>query len=263
MRSTDARRPVPRALVGLVAVLLPVLAAAQANPPAAPRAGSPPPASAGTQPPAAALPANASPAQQALVQSVRRDDPHGVRTALLRGADANLPDANGEPPIVFAGRNKAWQAVRALAELRGTRLDATNASDTNVLMYAALSGELELVRWLVGRKAEVNKTGWAPLHMAAANGHLDVVRYLLEQHAYIDAESPNGTTPLMMAARNGFPSVARFLVEEGADPTPRNQHGLDAATYARTAAKDDEFAAWLQQRADAYRRKYGVGTAKP
>jgi hypothetical protein len=146
---------------------------------------------------ACALPA-AAPGQSRrvdLLDAVMRDDPGAVRTMLLRGADANMRDEQGTPALVLAARERAWKAVRALAELRGTELDATNRQGADALMYAALHGELDTVRFLVERKAEVNKTGWTALHFAASNGHADVVRFLLERHAYIDAESPNRTTP--------------------------------------------------------------------
>jgi len=38
---------------------------------------------------------------------------------------------------------------------------------------------------------------------------------LLDEHAYIDAASPNGTTPLMMAAHYGTPSAVKLLLEAG------------------------------------------------
>ena len=197
-----------------------------------------------------------SSARAELARAIRVDDPNALRTALLRGADANGRDEQGEPVIVAAAKAKSWNAVRALAELHGTDLDAANKDGANALMYASLHGELALARFLVSRKAEVNKTGWAPLHFAAANGHADVVRFLLDQHAYIDAESPNGTTPLMMAARQAHPDTVRLLLDEGADPTPRNQAGLDAAAYAR-AAGDPKLAELLAERAQAFRRRYG------
>jgi ankyrin repeat protein len=212
--------------------------------------------------PAAAQSAAQSTVREDLFRAIRRDDAHALRTALLRGADSNALDDNSEPAIVLAARSKCWNAVRALAELRGTRLDAANRDGSTALMYAALHGETELVRSLVGRKAEVNKTGWTPLHFAAANGHVETIRFLLEHHAYIDAESPNGTTPLMMAARQAQPSSVRVLVEEGADPTPRNQSGLDAAAYARIAG-DLELSNWLGRQAEAFRLKYRATGSKP
>ena len=62
-----------------------------------------------------------------------------------------------------------------------------------------------------------------------------MVRLLLENHAYIDAESPNKTTPLMMAAHYGNPGVVKLLLEEGADPLLKNQLGLSAIDFAQRA----------------------------
>ena len=64
-----------------------------------------------------------------------------------------------------------------------------------------------------------------------------MVRLLLEHHAYIDAESPNGSTPLMMAAHYGHPSVVKLLLEEGADPLLKNQQGLSAIDFANRAQR--------------------------
>jgi uncharacterized protein len=192
-----------------------------------------------------------------LFRAIERDDANGLRTALLRGADANQRNELGTPPIVAAALAKAWNALRALAELNGTDLQATDANGSTALMGAALHGELPIVQYLVGRDAEVNRPGWTALHFAAANGHADVVRFLLESHAYIDAESPNRTTPLMMAVRQGQPTVVKLLIDEGADPTPRNDAGLTAADYAR-ATGDPKLADWLRQQAEAFARKYAA-----
>ena len=202
-----------------------------------------------------------STARAELLSSIQRDDAQGVRLALLRGVDVNLRDDAGTPLIVLAAHDKSWRVLLALTDMRSVRLDATNAKGANALMYAALHGEMPIVRRLIERDAQVNKTGWTPLHFAASNGHNEVVSYLLEHHAYIDAESPNRTTPLMMAARMKHASTVRLLLQEGADPTPVNQSGMSAADYARTAG-DPALGASLADAAEAFRLKYKL-PAKP
>jgi uncharacterized protein len=190
-------------------------------------------------------------------RAIGRDDVEAVRSAMLRGIGANERDELGTPALVLAAREKGWTVVRALAELRGTDLEATDRLGATALMYAALHGHRPTVADLVMRKAEVNRAGWTPLHYAAANGHVEVVKFLLEHHAYIDAESPNRTTPLMMAARQDQPTTVQLLVEEGADPTIRNEAGFTAADYARGTG-DARLARWLSERADAFAARYGV-----
>jgi uncharacterized protein len=58
---------------------------------------------------------------------------------------------------------------------------------------------------------------------------------LIENSAYIDAESPNGTTPLMMAAMYGTPEAVKLLIEEGADVQLKNAQGLTALQFAQRA----------------------------
>jgi ankyrin repeat protein len=62
---------------------------------------------------------------------------------------------------------------------------------------------------------------------------------LLEDSAYIDAESPNGTTPLMMAARYGSAKATQLLIEEGADLQTKNQLGLSALDFAKQGNRPD------------------------
>ena len=102
-------------------------------------------------------------------------------------------------------------------------------------MMAALEGELEICAQLIAKGADVNKTGWTPLHYAATRGRLDVMRLLLENYAYIDAASPNGSTPLMMAAQYGTDEAVKLLLDEGADPLLKNQKNLSAIDFAQQA----------------------------
>ncbi|MGL4809563.1 MAG: ankyrin repeat domain-containing protein, partial [Giesbergeria sp.] len=142
----------------------------------------------------------------------------------------------------------------ALLQARGLQVDARNTQDESPLMIAALRGQVQAVRSLIAREADVNKAGWTPLHYAATGTtpqQTEVIALLLEHHAYIDAESPNGTTPLMMAVHYGTRESAELLLKEGADPTLKNKLGLTAADFAlRASRKDmaDLIAAAIRQR---------------
>jgi uncharacterized protein len=60
---------------------------------------------------------------------------------------------------------------------------------------------------------------------------------LLERGADVNAGSPNRSTPLMMAARYGAEAAADLLLLKGADARARNERGLTAADFARTAGR--------------------------
>jgi ankyrin repeat protein len=164
--------------------------------------------------------------------AVKGDDPAAVHELLRRGFDVNVRDPNGQHALYLAIRDQASKVTEALLVWPKTDLEARNAEGESPLMMAALKGNLELARRLIDRQADVNKPGWTPLHYASTNGHLEVMRLLLEHHAYIDAESPNGTTPLMMAAHYGTPQAVKLLLEAGADPGLRNKLELTAIDFA-------------------------------
>jgi ankyrin repeat protein len=65
------------------------------------------------------------------------------------------------------------------------------------------------------------------------------MRLLLDNHAYIDAASPNGSTPLMMAAMYGTFDAVKLLLDAGADPSLKNALGLSAIDFARQVQRDD------------------------
>ena len=190
-------------------------------------------------------------------ESITRDDAAQVRLLMLRGISPNSPDPNHGPAVVYAARNKAFLALKALIDYPGVNVNATNPANETALMYLAMHGDLDLADALIRKGAIVNKPDWSPLHYAAMNGQLKMIEFLLERSAYIDAASDNGTTPMMMAARSGKIDAVKMLVEQGADPSQRNKAGLTAADYLRQLdAKQD--ADWLDGKAAAFVKRYGT-----
>ena len=165
-------------------------------------------------------------------KAIEFDNVQEVQRLLARGMDPNTPNEKGAPALTVATRLGANQSAMLLAKHPQTQVNVVNSVEETPLMLAALSNQLDVAKVLIERGAEVNRKGWAPLHYAATRGHIAMMRLLLENNAYIDAESPNGTTPLMMAAYYGTPASVKLLLEEGADPTPRNQSHVNALDLA-------------------------------
>jgi len=186
-----------------------------------------------------------SPAQQQATsdffKAVLRDNYREVMALLLRGFNANTPDERGRTGLTLGIREECWRAVDTLLLAPGIDLNLPNRQNETPLMLAAIKGNLELVKTLVQRGADVNREGWAPLHYAASAGlehSVEIAAYLLEESAYIDAASPNGTTPLMMAAQYASEGMVKLLIGEGADVSLRNQQGLNAVDFARKSERE-------------------------
>ena len=165
------------------------------------------------------------------------DNAQEVQRLLARGMDPNTPNEQGAPALTVATRSGAHKSAMLLAQHPQTQVNVMNSVEETPLMLAALNNQLNVAQVLIERGAEVNRKGWTPLHYAATKGHIAMMRLLLENNAYIDAESPNGTTPLMMAAFYGTPASVKLLLEEGADPTPRNQSHVNALDLALKAER--------------------------
>jgi uncharacterized protein len=182
-------------------------------------------------------------------RAVDRDDGRTVARLLERGVDPNARDERGYAALVWAMRVGSPAAAAELLKHPRLDLEQTNSAGETALMMAALHGREDWVRRLIEQGAQVNRSGWAPLHYAASGPSPALVGLLLDRGADIEAGSPNGTTALMMAAAYGLEDSALLLVQRGADLTRRNQRGLTAVDFAQRAGRDG-----LMQQLQAARR---------
>ena len=171
--------------------------------------------------------------------AIKRDDASSVSGLLNRGFDPNTLNPAGQHGLFLAVKEGSFKVVAVLLQSPTVNVESRTQQDESPLMLASLQGLTELCAQLIEKGADVNKPGWAPLHYAATKGHLAVMSLLLENHAYIDAASPNGSTPLMMAALYGTPAAVRLLLDAGADATLKNDQGLSAFDFAHRGQRLD------------------------
>ncbi|MCJ1379768.1 hypothetical protein MMC17_002871 [Xylographa soralifera] len=65
--------------------------------------------------------------------------------------------------------------------------------------------------------AELGRTGYCPLHIAAYSGSKEMVAALLSRNVSPNMKSRDGRTPIQLAAQQGHVEIARMLVKGGAD----------------------------------------------
>ena len=172
-------------------------------------------------------------------EATQRDQVKVISNLLSRGFDPNTVNLNAEPAIFDAWKHESLNVLESLIKHPKTNLNVKNNHGESLLMLVCLKGNFKLAQLLVERQADINHPGWTPLHYAATSGNPKIIKLLLEESAYIDAESPNGTTPLMMAARYGSTDAVQLLINEDADIHLKNQLGLNALSFAKDGARMD------------------------
>ena len=168
-------------------------------------------------------------------RAIHQDNDSAMRRLLEDGFDPNTKSDKGVPGLYMALQEGSMKVAKVLLQSRRLKAEQRNATDESPLMMAALKGQLDVAQALIDKDADVNKTGWTPLHYAATGGHLKMIELLLEHYAFIDAQAPNGNTPLMMAAYFGTPEAVKLLIEQGADVKMTNQSGKTALDFAQMA----------------------------
>lgn len=192
--------------------------------------------------------------------AIVRDNYVNMRKFLQQGMDPNTQDERGRPALVKAMQLESLRVVQELLRAPGLQIDAASPNGETALMHACIKGHGDVVRQLLKMGAKVNHPGWTPLHYAASadkEHSVAIAALLLEQHAYIDAESPNQSTPLMLAAQYGSEAMVNLLLDAGADVQLRNQLGLTAVDFARRSEREF-MVRLLQQAFNATRKSKGV-----
>lgn len=166
-------------------------------------------------------------------RAVNVDNADKVAELLNRGFDPNTVSESGQVALYLAMREDCPKVASVLLSSPLLKVDATNAVGETPLMMAALTGQLDWAKKLLGHGAQAHKPGWSPVHYAASGPSTELLALLLDRGANVDALAPDGSTPLMMATRFGTEDSVKLLVQRGADKKQLNDRNLSAADMAR------------------------------
>ena len=150
-----------------------------------------------------------------------------ARMLIERGAPIDA-EANGRSALGVAIA-KGHKALVGYLVDQGAGLGVLEErSGLTPLLYAVMSGDLELLEKLLAREASVDarlSDGESALHIAVALGDADGVALLLKGGAKPNARNATGRTPLHRAATSGPPELVAMLLEFGADPAIADESG--------------------------------------
>ncbi|KAF5379764.1 hypothetical protein D9615_005749 [Tricholomella constricta] len=119
-----------------------------------------------------------------------------------------------------AAQNKQITLLRALFAEDPKVVNSLDLDERTPLHWAASSGAIDIARFLIDQKSEVDKpdnSGWTPLHIAVSAGHDEVVQELVGAGADVNRKNDKGITPLHYAASKSRIDIGRLLISRGAD----------------------------------------------
>lgn len=124
--------------------------------------------------------------------------------------------------------------VKALIEA-GVDVNALNKSGEAPLHIAAVIGYQKITALLIAEGANVNARNGrklTPLHAAAWGDHSEIVALLITKGADINERNKDGATPLHAAALTGQAEAVKLLIANGADVSAKNNEGMTAKQMA-------------------------------
>jgi uncharacterized protein len=170
-----------------------------------------------------------------LTAAARKGDLAAVLTFLAQGADPSVKESRGGDTLLhLAAESGNPDLVRWLIE-HGADPNTTNNAGATALDLAAGKRDLEVVRCLVEHGAELYEPegSFTLLHGAALSGNAELVHWLLERGFDPNAKIATvNQTPIITAACGGNSDPARRLLEYGADPKAKTFQGVTALHWA-------------------------------
>lgn len=166
---------------------------------------------------------------EAVHLAARHGDPEKLRRQLKRGVPVDhavttgQDEIRGTTPLMWAARAGQLEAIRLLLD-RGADVNVTDANGKSALMWAASYDRAKAIRLLAEAGAELDgrdRYGRTALARACfLTGRPNAVKALIEAGADLDPLDQMGGVPLAWAAWFGPSEIVQMLVEAGAYVNP-------------------------------------------
>ncbi|CAB3386911.1 Hypothetical predicted protein [Cloeon dipterum] len=184
--------------------------------------------------------------------------------------DLNAVNSNGESALLLACKHNKWDVVDILLSREDIDIGSEDQKERTALHWAAASGNLDVVRRLVERGAdltlkdsdgmnvmhhalkdvetvkflhklnkglvkEVTKNGSTCLHLAVIRGLTEVIRWLVGDEIKADLDKSNelGLTALLLACRRNMWEVVELLVDNNVDIGKPDRAGVSWDTLGQ------------------------------
>lgn len=108
------------------------------------------------------------------------------------------------------------ECLRLLSE--GADVNARDADGCTPLLWAVLSGNMEVASLLIEKGADINSSnndGETALHWASTTGNTEIAEMLISKGAEVNCKDTFGITPLRSASLNQDKDMIKILKKHG------------------------------------------------
>jgi ankyrin repeat protein len=188
-------------------------------------------------------------AGRALLPSIQAKQPDlKLLKLLIASQDGSSADRKLDDQAIMAAAARGLTPVVKWLLDSGARIEQVDDHGETPLGYAAASGNLDTVKFLIARGAPVNPVwnpAWTnsrigvrpPLLYACQAGHKNTIAYLIAQGAHVTWHDRDNGPLLSWAAWNRWDDCAGLLLDAGAAPDARD--GMRYTPLDRAAANKD------------------------
>ncbi|MDE5943356.1 MAG: ankyrin repeat domain-containing protein [Clostridia bacterium] len=192
-----------------------------------------------------------------LALAIRHGNTEMVKKLLDAGADEELRDAKGLPPVFSliqfpSNFQREFSYVHPIykhkSEITGLlkNLDLTNEKNYTVLMQSLSSQTQcytrEITKVLIENGANVTivgNDGKSALLLAAEYSDVDIIKALVKAGADVNAQDNDGNTALILSCKRSDEKAARYLIRASADFNIKNNKGESPADLAAANGLND------------------------
>jgi len=174
--------------------------------------------------------ANPATGETPLMTAMRAGNDTMLEFLIAAGANLNAVSNYGATPLLLAVENKNSVWVDRLIS-RGATAGSSPANLLNFVARGNVTGAAAMLKSGVSPNIK-DAHGFTPLYMAASMGNLEMVQWIAGYKADLNAPVNDGSTPLIGAARYRKPDVIAFLLDKGANVNAQNKNGETALYWA-------------------------------
>jgi ankyrin repeat protein len=168
-----------------------------------------------------------SPNELVRAVTIRRDSL--IQLCLINHVDPNGHDAQGRTPLLIATSQQDWKTAQRLIAV-GAHVDLADKNGFTPLMAAAVHGNLEIFRELLGGSSNLHaearcKDGSDLLGMALDGGNPEIVRSVVERLPAMPQWRTSARRALQAALVTADKGEIQLLLgKHAAPPTPENKN---------------------------------------